>query len=85
MRKYVSKQPNEQGVIDWSEAENQTWQTLYNRQVEIVKGRACDQYIDGIGLLKMSSSDVPQLTELTVAFKNTTGWSVVNDKTRAIF
>jgi phenylalanine-4-hydroxylase len=77
MSQYVSKQPDKSGNIDWSEAENQTWQTLYNRQVEIVRDRACREYIKGIDLLKMSSRHVPQLTELTEAFKQTTSWSVV--------
>jgi len=76
MSHYVSKQPNAQGIIDWTEAENQTWQTLYNRQVEIVKERACGEYINGIRLLHMSPSHVPQLTEMTKAFKETTNWSV---------
>lgn len=77
MSHYVSKLPDENGKIDWSEAENQTWKTLYHRQVEIVKDRACDEYIEGIELLTMPSNHVPQLTELTEAFKHTTNWSVV--------
>lgn len=76
MSKYVSKQPDQRGIIDWTDAENQTWQTLYNRQVEIVKDRACHEYIEGLRLLHMSPSHVPQLTELTTAFKETTGWCV---------
>lgn len=77
MSKYISKLPNEQGLIDWTESENKTWQTLYNRQVEIVKNRACKEYIDGIKLLHMSPTHVPQLIELTESFKESTGWSVV--------
>lgn len=77
MSHYVSKLPDDNGNINWSGVENQTWQTLYNRQVEIVKNRACAEYINGIKLLEMSSTHVPQLTELTEAFKRTTQWSVV--------
>jgi phenylalanine-4-hydroxylase len=77
MSKYVSKQPDQHGMIDWSDAENQTWQTLYHRQVGIVKDRACKEYIQGIELLKMPSNHVPQLIELNKAFQHSTKWSVV--------
>lgn len=77
MSQYVSKQPDELGNIAWSDTENQTWQTLYNRQVPVVQGRACLEYIRGIELLGMSENHVPQLAELTQAFSRTTQWSVV--------
>lgn len=77
MSKYISKQPDEFGIIDWTDTENQTWQTLYKRQTEIVKNRACREFIDGIDSLQMSANHVPQLTEVTQAFKRSTGWSVV--------
>ncbi len=77
MSHYVSKQPDETGKIEWSDSENQTWNTLYNRQVEIVKTRACQEYNEGIKLLRMSPNHVPQLYEITDAFKRSTGWSVV--------
>lgn len=77
MSHYVSKQPDHAGKIEWSDVENQMWETLYNRQVEIVKGRACQEYIDGITLLGLSPHHVPQLSEMTSSFKRSTGWSVV--------
>ncbi|MDQ2994480.1 MAG: phenylalanine 4-monooxygenase [Pseudomonadota bacterium] len=76
MSNYISKALDASGTIDWSQSENQTWQTLYNRQVDIVKERACREFIDGIDLLHMSSNHVPQLYELTNAFKQTTHWTV---------
>ena len=77
MSKYVSKQPNEHSIIDWSDAENQTWEILYHRQVAIVGERACKEYIQGIDLLKMPSHHVPQLIELNKTFQQSTQWSVV--------
>ncbi len=77
MSHYVSKQPDNNGYIDWSHSENQTWEILYDRQVEIVQERACPEFIEGIGSLKMSTTHVPQLTELAEAFKLSTQWTVV--------
>ncbi len=77
MSHYVSKQPDVTGKIEWSKIENQTWETLYNRQVEIVKPRACQEYVEGIKRLQMSSAHIPQLSEITESFKHSTGWSVV--------
>lgn len=76
MSKYVSKELDGNGNIDWTSAEDQTWQTLYNRQVEIIQGRACDEFITGVDQLKMPADRVPQLADLTNAFKKSTGWSV---------
>lgn len=46
--KYVSKTPNEQGVIEWTEQENKTWQTLITRQLSKIEDKACDEYINGL-------------------------------------
>lgn len=77
MSKYIAKQPNDQGLIDWTPTEDNTWHTLYTRQIKIIENRACDAYIEGVKRLAMPTDRVPQLTEVNEALNALTGWSVV--------
>ncbi len=55
---YKSRSSDENGIIHWSDEENQIWSELYARQIELIQGRACQQYLDGLELvdcLKMKS------------------------------
>lgn len=74
--KYVSHQPDAKGYIAWSDEEDQIWQALYERQMQIIKGRACDQYMHGLELLDLPTERVPQLPEINKVLKATTGWQV---------
>ena len=76
MTKYVSKQPNSSGLIDWAPAENQTWQTLVERQTEIVKTRACAEFLEGLERIQFSKTHVPQHTEINRRLKDFSGWEV---------
>lgn len=74
--KYISKQPNLQGIIEWSPEENHTWNTLYNRQSETIQGRACKQFLEGLDKIQFSTDRVPQHSEINRALKSFTGWEV---------
>lgn len=74
--KYVSKKPDPQGYVDYTAEENETWSILYKRQVEIVKNRACEEYLAGLDILKLSQDRIPQLPEINAALKKASGWSV---------
>lgn len=79
MRKhvYVAKIPDDNGHIAYTEAENEVWHTLYQRQIPIVAPRACQAYLDGLEGLKLSPTHVPQCAEVSKALERATGWSVV--------
>ena len=36
---------------EYSAAENETWKTLFARQLELLPGRACREYLDGVALM----------------------------------
>ena len=38
---YQSRQSDDNGIIHWSDEENQIWSELYARQIPLVKERAC--------------------------------------------
>ncbi|KAF7783461.1 phenylalanine-4-hydroxylase [Pseudoalteromonas rubra] len=74
--KYTSKQPNEQGLIEWTEEENQIWSELVARQLECIKGKACDEYLEGLQKINLPHDRIPQLHELNEALERETGWQV---------
>ena len=65
MTKYISKQPNPQGVLDWTADENKTWKT-----------RACAEFLEGLDRIQFSKKHVPQHSEINQRLKNFTGWEV---------
>lgn len=74
--RYVSHQPDAQGLIDYSSEENRVWRILYERQMKIVPGRACNEFLQGLQSLGLSAEHIPQLPELSRRLKSLTGWEV---------
>jgi phenylalanine-4-hydroxylase len=72
--KYTSKQADENGIIHWSEDENQRWGRLYVRQIKLLQGRACKQFMHGVDLLGMSANEIPQLKDIDTVLLASTGW-----------
>lgn len=73
---YVSRQPDANGVIHWSDEENLVWHDLVVRQMEIIRGRACDEFMHGLELLNLPQDRIPQLEEVNQVLAKTTGWQV---------
>lgn len=74
---YVAKTPDQQGYIDYTPEEDKIWAELYERQIRIIENRACDEYIQALETLKMSSNRVPQCEDISKILMKETGWSVV--------
>jgi phenylalanine-4-hydroxylase len=74
--KYVSPLPDASGVIRYSEAENAIWAELYARQKQAVRGKACDEFMQGLDLLGLPEDRVPQLPEVSRKLRRETGWEV---------
>ena len=76
MTKYISKQPNAEGFIDWTRSENHTWKTLIERQAITIKNRACSQFHEGLERIQFSKDSVPQHSVINKRLKDYTGWQV---------
>lgn len=74
--KYVSKQPDQNGFIDYTKEENGTWQVLYNRQLDMLHDRACPEFLAGLEQLDMRADAIPQLPEINEKLNQATGWAV---------
>lgn len=74
--RYVSHQPNEQGLIRYSAEENRVWKILFERQKNLVMGRACDEFLEGLQNLGLTADAIPQLPEVSRRLQAKTGWQV---------
>src|SRR5262245_11916885 len=74
--RYVSHQPDSQGLVNYSSQEHRVWQILYERQMKIISGRACDEFIKGLSSLELMAKGIPQLPDVSRRLKKLTGWEV---------
>ena len=74
--KYKSKEPNHDGVYEYSSEENEIWSNLYARQEANLSNFACEEYISGLADLKLPRNKVPQLLGITKTLNSKTGWGV---------
>ena len=73
---YTSRQPDENGYIPYSEEENAVWGDLIERQIPMLNGRACQQWINALNEMNFPKDRVPQLKEVSEVLKAHTGWAV---------
>ncbi len=73
---YIAHPVDDQGNAAYSAEDNQVWYDLITRQIPIVTGRACDEYIHGIELLNMPHDRIPQCPEISEVLRATTGWAL---------
>jgi phenylalanine-4-hydroxylase len=60
---YVAREPDAQGFIDYPPEEHAVWNTLITRQLKVIEGRACQEYLDGIDA-RPAPDRIPQLGEI---------------------
>ena len=75
--RYVSHQPDAEGLIKYSTEEHQVWQRLFLRQAKLLPGRASDAFLKGLKRLSLTADTIPQLPEVSYKLKEATGWQVV--------
>ena len=73
---YVARPVNQQGYADYSAEENAVWNELITRQVPILQGRACQEYLDGLKSLDLPTDHVPQCPEISAVLREKTGWEL---------
>jgi len=53
------------------------WRTLFERQMELIRGRACAAYMDGLSQLPITADVIPDFDDLSEVLYRRTGWTVV--------
>lgn len=57
--------------------EHAIWATLFKRQQEILKGRAAQEFLDGLDTLNVTSDGIPDFRRLNDILMSRTGWQIV--------
>ncbi|WP_447726707.1 phenylalanine 4-monooxygenase [Sphingomonas koreensis] len=83
---HVLDRPPEGAAADWTIPQNwgaftpqehAVWDTLFERQIKLLPGRASEAYLHGLDLLKLSDGGIPNFEELSERLMKRTGWQVV--------
>jgi phenylalanine-4-hydroxylase len=83
---HVFAEPPPEAHADWTvpqhwdrytAADHRVWVTLYERQAEVLPGRACEAFLNGLQVLDLHGGGVPDFARLNEKLGALTGWSVV--------
>jgi phenylalanine-4-hydroxylase len=83
---HVFETPPPGAAADWTipqewekytAVEHETWVTLYERQMKILPGRACDEFMRGLDALDLHGGGIPDFARINEALGKLTGWKVV--------
>lgn len=61
---------------NYTQVEQDIWNILYNRQLKLHEGKACEEYILGTAKMNFASNKIPYLKELSEVLQAETNWKV---------
>lgn len=67
----------EQSWDRYTPQDHKTWGTLYNRQLETLKGKICQEYLDGLKTLHLTPDEIPNYEKMNRYLRAATGWEVL--------
>lgn len=60
----------------YSRTDQESWQILFNRQMELLPGRAGMAFMEGVQIMQLKNSQIPALRKLSQILKETTQWQI---------
>lgn len=67
----------EQNWETYTPEEHAIWRTLFHRQENVLKGRACREFLDGLVGLGVAADGIPDFRRLNEMLSRATNWSIV--------
>lgn len=67
----------DQGWARFTPDDHAVWNTLYDRQAALLRGRVVSAFLDGLDLLDLGAGGVPELGRLNARLEQLTGWRCV--------
>ena len=67
----------EQPWQDYSADDHATWGVLYQRQRDLLVGRACDEFLQAQDTMGMDARAIPRFDQLNEVLGAATGWTLV--------
>ncbi len=62
---------------DYSAEDHGVWKALYQRQRDLLIGRAADEFLQAQDAMGMSPDQIPRFAELNAVLEAATGWTIV--------
>ena len=62
---------------EYTPENHDVWKILYEQQMELMHGRACPEFFDGINDLEIDKNKIPDFKDVNKILKEKTGWEVV--------
>src|SRR5215468_617060 len=66
----------DQNWSQYSDEEHAVWRLLFERQQRLLAGRACQDYLDGLGGLGVAAHGIPDFRVLSDILDRATGWRI---------
>ncbi len=67
----------EQPWDSYNATDHDVWRQLFERQREVLAGRACDEFLQAQNTLHMSADTIPRFDELNKVLVKHTGWQLI--------
>jgi phenylalanine-4-hydroxylase len=67
----------EQPWDSYSEDDHRTWAVLFQRQMQILQGRACREHLEALDGLEMSAHRIPRFSDVNALLQPATGWTLI--------
>jgi len=84
--KDMDSTPPPRAAADWTidqnwsaytSEEHQRWTRLHERQMQVLPGRACDAFMDGLSVLDLHGEGIPEFRALNEQLLPISGWTIV--------
>jgi phenylalanine-4-hydroxylase len=72
----MNTRPTTQIYSDYTAEDRQVWQTLYDRQMPLLKQYACDAYLGAVETVGFSGERIPDFARVNEILAGLTGWSI---------
>lgn len=67
----------DQGWNDYTPDNHESWQILYDRQMEVLRPRVCPEYLQAVEELGFTANKIPNFDEVNERLRTATGWEIV--------
>jgi phenylalanine-4-hydroxylase len=67
----------DQPWASYARSDHETWATLFERQKQLLVGRACDEFLENQQRFGMTPDAIPKFDDLNRVLKGTTGWEII--------
>jgi phenylalanine-4-hydroxylase len=75
---FVDQRDIHQALVPvYSEAEHRTWATLLANQQQVLPGRSCQAFSEGLDLIGFPVDHIPRLADVSDCIERCTGWRLV--------